>query len=126
LLGRYTLGSTNAFRKFVRAPDLLPPFGRETILAVFGDVALYIRADGTLDPRRESLNMISAELSFLVPLVWGNPLQRATILCCLKPMAPTIAQCCAVLCAATATATNTGRSARPVNPPRTAGASPPT
>jgi hypothetical protein len=71
-----------------RALTLVPPHGLEAIAAMFGDIARFVRTDGTIDPRWEAQNMVSVALPFPIRLAWGNPAPLATKIRCHKVVAP--------------------------------------
>lgn len=73
-----------------RALGLVPPHGLEAIIAVFGDLTRFIRADGTIDPRWEAQSMVSATLPFPIRLAWGNPAPLATRIRCHRRVAPSM------------------------------------
>lgn len=52
--------------------NLVPPNGLEEIKAIFGDIASYIRNDGTLDPGWEADQLSRTPLPFSIPLSWDS------------------------------------------------------
>ena len=73
-------------RALEKALLLAPPHGLEQILATFGDIYKYIRADGTLDPKWEVDQLATAPLPFPITLDW-DPTQQATRIRCHKKLA---------------------------------------
>jgi hypothetical protein len=49
-----------------------PPNGWHELLAYYGDIRLYIRDDGTLDPRWELENLKVAQLPYPLTLSWDS------------------------------------------------------
>lgn len=53
-----------------------PPNGLQEILATFGDIYKYLKADGTVDPKWEITQITSAPLPYPIPLAW-DPSKQA-------------------------------------------------
>ncbi|PWT70877.1 MAG: hypothetical protein C5B46_09085 [Proteobacteria bacterium] len=66
---------------------LTPPHGLDGIIATFGDIDRYIRADGTIDPTWEAESIVSTPLPFPITLGWGDPPQVATRIRCHRLLA---------------------------------------
>lgn len=64
-----------------RAGLVSPPHGLAAIIETFGDLQRFIRPDGTLDPRWEMQNMVSAPLPFPIPLSWDVSVHAKRIRC---------------------------------------------
>jgi hypothetical protein len=54
------------------APGLQPPVGLAGIVREFGDIGLYLRADGCLDPRWEAVQLMPVVLPFGLVLAWDH------------------------------------------------------
>jgi hypothetical protein len=58
---------------------LTPPNGLQEILATFGDIYKYLKADGTVDPKWEIDQMASAPLPYPIPLAWDTSIQAKSM-----------------------------------------------
>ena len=67
--------------------DFTPPHGLEQILATFGDIYEYIRADGILDTRWQDEFLVRLPLPFPMQLSWDKS-KSVTLMTCHKGMAP--------------------------------------
>lgn len=66
--------------------NLTPPSGLEEVLATFGDIRSYIRADGSLDPKWQADFLTRIELPFPLSLSWA-PATRVNEMTCHKRLA---------------------------------------
>ena len=62
-------------------PALAAPHGLDGIIATFGDIFEYIRADHTLDPRWQTEMLQTIPLPFTIPLSWDKTQSVARISC---------------------------------------------
>jgi hypothetical protein len=60
---------------------LMPPNGLEQILATFGDIYEYVRADGSLDPRWQADFLARATLPFALKLSWDHATSVTQMTC---------------------------------------------
>ncbi len=66
------LGSVTPTSLAIKVPN-----GLDEIIRMFGDIYVYIRPDGMLDPKWEANNMVSAPIPFAIPLSW-DPVKKVT------------------------------------------------
>lgn len=52
---------------FLRVPN-----GLNEVVSTFGNIAAYVKSDGTIDPRWERDNMIAIPIPFAIPLSWDK------------------------------------------------------
>lgn len=69
---------------------LPPPHGLNAVLAAFGDIYAYLRADGSLDPSWETDQLDRAQLPFAIPLSWDRT-KQVTNLYCHRKLVPVFA-----------------------------------
>lgn len=69
------------------ALPVAPPHGLPELLARFGDIYRYLRADGTLDPRWEAEQLARTRLPFPIPLSW-DPAKQVRNLYCHRLLVP--------------------------------------
>jgi hypothetical protein len=58
---------------------LAPPNGLQEVLATFGDIYKYLKPDGTIDPKWEIEQIVSAPLPFPIPLSWDTTKQAKSM-----------------------------------------------
>lgn len=55
------------------------PNGLAEIISTFGDLASYVRSDGTVDPRWESEKMMAVPIPFSIPLAWDTKIKVSSM-----------------------------------------------
>ena len=55
------------------------PNGLNEIIATFGNLAQYVRPDGTVDPRWESERMQAVPIPFSIPLAWDTKVRVSSV-----------------------------------------------
>jgi hypothetical protein len=55
------------------------PNGLAEIIATFGDLASYVRPDGTIDPSWEAERMIAVPIPFSIPLAWDTKVRVSSV-----------------------------------------------
>jgi hypothetical protein len=55
------------------------PNGLNAIIATFGNLAAYVRPDGTIDPRWESERMQAVPIPFSMPLAWDTKVRVSSV-----------------------------------------------
>lgn len=55
------------------------PNGLKEIIATFGNLAEYVRSDGTVDPRWEAEYMVAVPIPFSIPLAWDTKVRVSSV-----------------------------------------------